>query len=396
MEFAATLARAASRRRLALAGAGHPERLAALDYADELALKREAFDAFWCDHGLAGRPEPVVPAPLPRGYRTTTKRRAVAGGGGFALAFPGVAIPARGAAPSRLDLPVHVATFDWLAERLARPPARALAAALNWAVVRGPAGSLAVILNVRALDAKVVRAAKLLAEALQQEPLGARAAFLYLDPSGSDYYLESRRPSGVVSFKRLFGPDWLQVEVAGVKLHYPPTVFSQVNDAMLPVMVDHATALLAPLDGHSLLDLYCGYGLFSLTAGRPAARVLGVELAGDAIEAARGNATHLGCAGRVRFLAGRVDAHFIAGRLRPNTEPEAVLLDPPRQGTAPGVAAALAARNPVRVLHICCAADELPREAAAWAAAGYRVRRAVPLDLFAGTAAIETLLLLAR
>ncbi|MBI4915010.1 MAG: methyltransferase domain-containing protein [Acidobacteria bacterium] len=396
MSFADTVRAVAERTGLGLPPAQHPEPLAGLDYPTELALKREALAAFWPAQRLPGRPEPVVAALAPRGYRTTSKRRASLGPKGLALGFPGLPTPARGAAPSALDPPEHAAVYSLLADRLSRPPVRPLATALNWAVVRGQAPALAVILNVRVFDARVVRAAKLLAEALQAAPAGVLAAFLYLDPCGSDYYLEARRPAGTLSFKRLFGPEWLQVEADGVRLRFPPTVFSQVNGAMLGTMTAAVRELLAPLDGLSLLDLYCGYGLFAFTAGRDAAHVLGIDFDGPAIEAARGTAAHLGCADRVRFLAGRIDADFLVERVRPARGGEAVLLDPPRQGTAEGVAAAIADRRPERVVHICCGTDEIPREVAAWSAAGYVVRRAVPLDLFPGTPNLETLLLLTR
>ena len=392
MSFADTLRGLAANRGLALPPASHPEPLAALPYAVEHGLKEDALARFWREQGLPGMPEPLVPARTPRGYRTTSKRRAALGPRGLALTFPGAAPVSRGLSPSALDLPEHQAVYALLIDRLSRPPARALASALNWAIVRGDAGALAVILNVRVFDARVVRAGKQLALELQGAGLGARSAFLYLDPSGSEYYLEARRPAGTLSFKRLFGPDWLQVEVGGVRLRFPPTVFSQVNGAMLGAMAGAAAALLAPLSGCALLDLYCGYGLFALTAGRDAARVTGTDVDGPAIAAARANAAHLGAA-HVRFLPGRIDASFLA-RLRPSPSPEVVLLDPPRQGTQPGVAAALAARKPLRAVHICCGTDEIPREVAAWAEAGYRVARAVPLDLFAGTAGLETMLLL--
>jgi len=394
--FADSLRASAERRGLTLPPARHPEPLAALDYAEELALKGEALALFWQEHDLPGRPEAVVAAPMSRGYRTTTKRRATTEAGRLALTFPGLAPVAKGLAPSALDPPEHLAVYAFLFERLGRPGTRALGTALSWAIVRGSAGSLAVILNVRLFDARVVRAGKQLAADLQEARLGVRAGFLYLDPSGSDYYLEARRPAGTLSFKRLFGPDRLQVEVDGVRLRFPPTVFSQVNGAMLGTMAAGVGALLAPLAGRALLDLYCGYGLFSLTVGREASRVLGVDFDGPAIEAARGNAEHLGCADRVRFLAGRIDGSFLAGRVRPSRGPEVVLLDPPRLGTGPDVTPALAARGPERVVHICCGTDEIPREVAAWSRVGYRVRRAVPLDMFAGTANMETLLLLTR
>jgi tRNA/tmRNA/rRNA uracil-C5-methylase (TrmA/RlmC/RlmD family) len=393
--FADLLRDVASGRGLAVPQPSHPEPWAHLEYAEEIGLKRRAVESFWRTQQLPGHPEAVVAAPVPRGYRTTSKRRAALGAKGLALTFPGAAHHGLGPSPSALDLPEHVAVYAWLAERLARPGQHALAVVANYAIIRGGPGALAVILNLRMFDARVVRAAKQLAEDLQAQPLGVRAAFLYLDPTGSDYYLEARRPAGALSFKRLFGPAWLQVDIDGVRLRFPPTVFSQVNNAMLAVFTETARELLGPLDRCALLDLYCGYGLFSLTVGRTAAQVLGVDFDGPAIEAARGNATHLGLAERVRFVAGRIDGEFCRKSLRAAPAvSEAILLDPPRQGTAADLAPALAARRPHRVVHICCGIDELPREVAAWSRAGYGVRRAVPLDMFPGTAGLETLLLL--
>lgn len=396
MTWVRVLYELAGRRGLALPADTHPEPLAALAYPVELEIKRAALAAFWHQAGMPGEPDPVLPAPQPRGYRTTTKRRAVAIPKGVALGFPGAPPLGSRLALSALDPLEHLAVYEFLVERLALPAARPFAEVLTWAIVRGTPSALALILNLRRFDARVVRAAKQLGEALQETALGVRGAFLYLDPSGSDYYLEARRPAGTLNFKRLFGPEWLQVEVLGLRLRFPVTVFSQVNGPMLETMATMALGLLAPLEEHPLADLYCGYGLFSIIAATKVPRVTGVDADGPAILAARANAVHLGLAGRTRFLAGHIDGEFLATRLRPPASPEVVILDPPRQGTAPGVAAALAARRPARVLHICCGTDEIPRELAAWQQAGYALRRAVPLDLFAGTANLETMLLLGR
>ena len=72
--------------------------------------------------------------------------------------------------------------------------------------------------------------------------------------------------------------------------------------------------------------------------------------------------------------------------------PEKILLDPPRQGTATGVLEILAARRPCSVLHIHCGVDEIPRELNRWRIGGYRVRRVVPLGMFAGSANLEILI----
>lgn len=391
MSFAETIRTLARDAGLALPPGTHPEPLAALPYEDELGLKQKALEAIWREHRLPEAPEAITAAPQPRGYRATSKRRASMRGERLTLSFPGAEADVAGVAPSRLDRPEHLAVYTFLAATLSRPSASALAEALHFAIVRGRPGRLAVVLNVSVFDARVVRAAKGLAEALSGAALGVLSAFLYLDPTESDYYLEARRPVGVLSFKRLFGPESMDVAVEGTRLFFPPVVFSQVNEAILPTMVARTAAFLAPLEGRTLLDLYCGYGLFSFTVGRGASDVVGVDVDGPAVEAAQANALYFKQTRRIRFHTGRIDAAFIRG-LRAPRGPEVALLDPPRQGTEAGVVEALAERRPERVVHICCGTDEIPRELAAWQRCGYRLRSAVPLDLFAGTAGLETLL----
>jgi 23S rRNA (uracil1939-C5)-methyltransferase len=388
--FTEHVRREAERRGIALPPASHAEPLAGLEYADEIAIKEGALAAFWRESALPAGLDPIRPAPQPRGYRTTTKRRASITRQGLALAFPGMP-SAAGVAPSRLDRPEHAAVYQAVLGQLARPPVHALAEVLNWVIVRGTAPRMAVLLNVRLFDGDVIRSGKKIAEGLRAAEVGVAAARLYLDTTGSDYYLEARRPAGVLSEKHLFGPEWLEVRVDDLKLRFPPTAFSQVNEPMLATMVEVARDLAGPLDGRDLIDLYCGYGLFSLTLGRAAAHVVGTDHDGPAIEAAQGNAAHARGV-RARFIAGRITAEFLASRLPAPRRGEVVLLDPPRQGTEAGVIETLAARRPERVVHVCCGTDEIPREVAAWKEAGYRLERAVPLDLFAGTANLETLL----
>jgi tRNA/tmRNA/rRNA uracil-C5-methylase (TrmA/RlmC/RlmD family) len=390
VDFVRTLA---ARRGVHLPPASHPEPLAHLEYAEEWRLKNEAIRAFWKHHGLAGDLREVIAAPRPRGYRWTSKRRALPRRGGLALAFSGDAGARPGVAASQLDPSEHLAVYAHLIRQLDRPACAVLTAQLNHVIARGYAGGLCVILNLRAFDAGIVRRAKQIGESLQAADLGVRSAFLYLDPTGSDYYLEARRPTRVLSWKSLFGPDWLEVAVDDRRLRFPPVVFSQVNGAMLPVLTATARELLRPLAGRLLLDLYCGYGLFSLCLGNETAQGLGIDAEGPAIDAARENARRAGLAAKTRFLAGRITAELLASGAR-SRRPEVALLDPPRQGTERGVIDALARRGPEHALHVFCGTDEIPRELEAWRRAGYRVESAVPLDLFPGSAALETMALL--
>lgn len=368
------------------------EALAELEYGDELRIKQQALATFWREQRLPGTPSAILPSPLPRRYRTTTKRRVFFEFGQATLDFSDLAAGG-GCAASELEPAEHQEIYAALHAKLNQPAFSALAKALNWIIVRGNYKFRVVVFNVSQLDATVVRKLKQLAAVLQQLPCNVTAAHMYYDPTRSDYYLESMRPEDGLQFKQLYGPAHLVLDRGDYRLKYPVTGFSQVNESMVEPMVARAKALLAPSLKHRLLDLYCGYGLFSFGLGQDAASSLGVEWEGPSIAAAKESAKYLHRS-KAQFMAGRIDADFVANRLPPVQGPEVILLDPPRKGTEPGVIEALAARHPDRVLHIFCGTDEIPRELSTWHQAGYAPVRIEPLDMFPGSAGLETLVLL--
>ena len=59
------------------------ELLAPIDYEDECRIKTDAVRAFWTVRGLpSGLVPRIVPSPVPRGYRATSKRRVYVTRGG--------------------------------------------------------------------------------------------------------------------------------------------------------------------------------------------------------------------------------------------------------------------------------------------------------------------------
>lgn len=375
--------------------AGAP--LVHLDYTDEIELKTEGLRRFWHEHRLAGDPERVTASPRPRGYRTTSKRKTVFRGDTLHLLFgEGVLRSGPAFRPSELEPPEHAELYRFLQDKLSEHPFRVLARHLNYLVIRGTYAEQAVIFNIDKMNGPLVHKLKLMAGHLQQLPTPATAALAYHDPSRSHYYLESRRPVDGIQVKKLFGPTRLAVNLGGCRYRFDPTSFSQVNESMAPVMLQLARELLAPASDESLLDLYCGYGLFSHFLASDYERVLGVDAGGPGIQAATDNARLNPGGRRTKFMARKITRDFIA-QLRPAaTAREAVLLDPPRQGSSSGVIAALGERAPQTVLHVFCGVDQIPPALTEWAVHGYEVQRVVPLDMFPGTAHLETLVLLRR
>jgi len=374
------------------------EPLSRLDYAAELAAKAGGLDRFWEHHRLDGAPEPLRPSPRPRRYRTSSKRRIAVHKGKPCLFLgerPGPA-DLRGFVASPLEATEHAAIYRGLRDILGQPIFRMLVGHLSYAIVRGSYSERALILNIDELSAPIVRKIKLLAKQLQAlsgAPLSA--FFVYLDPTRSEYHFESRRPEDPVTFKKIFGPDQLSVAVAGCRYRFHPTSFSQVNESMLPEMLVLAREMLSPQPGQHLLDLYCGYGLFSHFLADGYAGVVGVDAEGPSIRAAIANSRSNRSATRKKFIAARIDRDFEGRALRNPAGPEVMLLDPPRSGPLAGVITALGRRNPVKVLHVFCEVDQIPNALGQWRAKGYAVERVVPLDMFPGSTNLEVLILLA-
>jgi SAM-dependent methyltransferase len=278
--------------------------------------------------------------------------------------------------------------------KLSEPAFGVVAKHLGWVIVRGSYAERAVIFNVGGLFGPLVRKLKILGRHLAAGNPPIAAAFVYVDASESDYYLETRRPTRELGFKKLFGPDTLRVAYGDLRLGFHPTSFCQVNESIVPDMLQLVAEMLEPRSDERLIDLYCGYGLFSHALADRVRDVVGVDAEGPSIEAARANARRLR-RGRTRFIAGRITADSVE-RLPGAGGNEIVLLDPPRNGTESGVVQAIAARRPRRVLHILCNVDLIPRALREWVTAGYAPRRVVPLDMFPGTPNLELLVQLDR
>ncbi|MCI6436834.1 class I SAM-dependent RNA methyltransferase [Fibrobacter sp.] len=368
------------------ADSAHGESLAMLDYKDELKVKNDAIKEFWDVNRLAGNPQKVIASPMPREYRTTSKRRVFMQPGNLQFDRQ----------DSMLEPEEHNKIYNLLFEKLITPAYKPLAYALNWIIIRGTYRYRVVIFNIKKIDATIVRKLKQISEVLQKSELNVTAAHAYVDTTESDYYLESKRPTEGLNFKQLYGPREMSLDLGHFRLKYPVTGFSQINESQIHNLIKAASRLLSLSKEDHFLDLYCGYGLFSFALGEAAKSVLGVEWEGPSIDCAKASAKHLKKS--YRFIAGKIDEMFVQMRLpRPIPgEPEKILLDPPRKGCEPGVIHALAMRKPIRVCHVFCGTDEIPASLKEWERYGYRVREVQPLDLFPGTPHLETIVMLER
>ncbi|NLU25374.1 MAG: 23S rRNA (uracil(1939)-C(5))-methyltransferase RlmD [Clostridiales bacterium] len=205
------------------------------------------------------------------------------------------------------------------------------------------------------------------------------------------------RPGNAVlgqRYRTLWGEDTLMDTLCGLTFRLSVPSFYQVNRAQAEVLYG-LTVDFAGLTGkETVLDLYCGTGTITLVMARQAGRMIGAEIVPQAIEDARENARRNGIE-NAEFFCG--DAGDIAEHLsREGLRPDVVCVDPPRKGLAPQVVETVASMEPRRVVYVSCDPATMARDVKHFASLGYEARRAAAVDLFPGTANIESVIMLEK
>jgi len=167
--------------------------------------------------------------------------------------------------------------------------------------------------------------------------------------------------------------------------------FSQVNIEQNSNLIEIVLEMIAAGPHKRVLDLYCGYGNFSLPAASYAEKVLGIDTQNAAIRRARENAG-----------INRIDTcHFeknhvlnaVAGLAAASCSFDTIILDPPRRG-APEVIEYLPRLGAKQIIYVSCNPATLARDLVSLTKAGYNLARLVPVDMFPQTHHLESIALL--
>ena len=195
-------------------------------------------------------------------------------------------------------------------------------------------------------------------------------------------------------YRTLFGRNYLMDTLCGLEFKLSMPSFYQVNRDQAEVLYGKALEFAGLTGNETILDLYCGIGTITLCLAKAAKRVIGAEIVPPAIRDAKENAlrNHIENA---EFFCG--DAADIAAKLESDgLRPDVVTVDPPRKGLAPEVIASVAAMGPEKVVYVSCDPATLGRDVKIFREFGYEAKRAAAVDMFPGTAHVETVVLLSK
>lgn len=183
----------------------------------------------------------------------------------------------------------------------------------------------------------------------------------------------------------------LSLAVKDEVYHYNAEAFFQVNPSLLESLIAVA---LGESFGETVLDLYCGVGLFTLPLARRFQKVIGVESNPAAVRFARRNLQRAGLT-NVRVINATVTDWFRndSGGSGPI---DLVLLDPPRAGAESAVIKGILDLNPAKISYVSCDPATLARDLRKLTAGGYTINSIAAFDLFPQTHHVETVVILRR
>ncbi|MFT0532366.1 23S rRNA (uracil(1939)-C(5))-methyltransferase RlmD [Castellaniella hirudinis] len=180
----------------------------------------------------------------------------------------------------------------------------------------------------------------------------------------------------------------------GLRMHYRPADFTQVNPFINQALIARALTLLAVRPEDRVADLFCGLGNFSLPLATQARRVVGIEGSETLVARAREDAARQGLADRTEFTKlnlFEVDAEWLRGL----GYFDRMLIDPPREGAfavAQALAALAPAERPRRVVYVSCNPATLARDAGyLHHVGGWVLKAAGAVNMFPHTAHVESI-----
>jgi 23S rRNA (uracil1939-C5)-methyltransferase len=188
-----------------------------------------------------------------------------------------------------------------------------------------------------------------------------------------------------------FQTDELTLTVEGELYRYNAEAFFQINQELLPQLLQYALAHAA---GETALDLYSGVGLFAVPLGRRFKKVIAVESNAAATRFAKRNLERAGLE-NVNVVTATV-GDWIRSTTNRTRRVDFVLLDPPRAGAESAVVRGILDLQPLRICYVSCDPATLARDLKKLVAGGFGIQSLCGFDMFPQTHHVETVVHLSR
>jgi len=217
----------------------------------------------------------------------------------------------------------------------------------------------------------------------------------------------------------LIGNNHITETVAGYTYRISAPSFFQINTPQAAQLVRLVTGYLDLQGGETVLDAYCGVGLFTTHLAERAGLVIGIEQSAaavtdllentteqDAIDGDTGDTTddyanandaygNVDAYGNIDVIEGQVEAVLpdLDLDLGVDSPLDAAVIDPPRAGVDRFALDALVKHHPARLVYVSCDPATLARDAKRLIKGGYELVEVQPVDMFPQTSHVESVAL---
>ncbi len=193
----------------------------------------------------------------------------------------------------------------------------------------------------------------------------------------------------------LWGEEWIEEELGGLRFRVRPNAFLQTNTAMAEQLYALAREAAGLTGGETVWDLYCGIGTIGLSLAGDALTVWGIEVSEESVACALENAVLNGIT-NAAFFAGNV-GEVVEELLARSGAPDVVVVDPPRAGLAGKALRRLGRIGAPRLVYVSCNPTTLAGDVKALRDEhDYELKRLTPVDMFPHTPHVESVSLLER
>ncbi len=195
----------------------------------------------------------------------------------------------------------------------------------------------------------------------------------------------------------VFGENYITDYIGEIKYRISPLSFYQVNPKQTVKLYEKALEY-AELTGNEIVwDLYCGIGTISLFLAQKAKRVYGVEIIPQAIEDAKVN-SKINNLTNAEFFVGAAEEVMPAKYKESGgtMKADVICVDPPRKGCEESLLDTVIAMEPKRIVYVSCDPATLARDVKYLEEREYQVKRICPVEQFAHSFHIETVVQLKR
>ena len=180
------------------------------------------------------------------------------------------------------------------------------------------------------------------------------------------------------------GSEYTWLNVFGRLFRVSAGTFFQVNTPVAELMVEAILAELPQKKDLTILEVYCGAGMFSAFLAKKAERLLAIEASSSACNDFMFNLDDF-----VNVELFEAPAEVVIPSLE--IKPDLVLVDPPRSGLDRTVLQGILTMGAQKIVYVSCDPATLARDARYLVDGGYMLSQATPFDMFPQTYHIESI-----